>query len=116
MAMIKGKYVTLYDKVESGKDGFNHPVYTETPVVVSNVLISPVSSDAVVNENQLSGKHEVYELSIPKGDTHEWIDRRIDFFGDSWHSFGFPTELIEENIPSAIPWNKKIKVEKYVKS
>ena len=116
MAMIKGKDVTLYDKVESGTDAFNHPVYTETPVVVSNVLISPVSSDAVVNENQLSGKHEVYELSIPKGDTHEWIDRRIDFFGDSWHSFGFPTELIEENIPSAIPWNKKIKVEKYVKS
>ena len=111
MALIKGKTVTLYQKVKSGKDSFNHDTYTETSIDVENVLITPVSSEAIVNELQLSGKRLVYELCIPKGDTHTWDDSKVGFYGETWHTFGYPEEWIDENVP--LLWNKKIKVERY---
>ena len=111
MALIKGITVTLYEKTLSGVDDFNAPVYTETPVQVENVLVTPVSAEDVINELQLYGKRAVYELSIPKGDTHEWEDRTVEFFGHKWRTFGFCREWIEENLP--LSWNKKIKVERY---
>lgn len=111
MALIKGITVTLYEKTLSGVDGFNAPIYTETAVLVENVLITPVSSEDVINDLQLYGKRAVYELSIPKGDDHVWEDRNVEFFGHKWKTFGFCREWIEENVP--LNWNKKIKVERY---
>lgn len=111
MGLIKGIAVTLYDKVQSGIDGFNKPTYDETPVLVPDVLVYPASSDDVVNELQLSGKRIVYELCIPKGDDHIWEDRRVDFFGNSYRTVGYCKEYIEDNLP--LMWNKQIKVERY---
>ncbi len=111
MALIKGIDVILHDKTESGTDAFNHPAYTDTSVTVSNVLVTPASSDAIVNELQLSGKKLVYELSIPKRDTHSWENRIIEFFDKKFRSFGAETEYIGENVP--LDWNRKIKVERY---
>lgn len=50
-----------------------------------------------------------YMLAIPKGDTHEWQDKRVDFFNMSFRTIGYPIQGIEENIP--LDWNKKIKAE-----
>ena len=111
MALIKGITVTLYEKTRSGEDDFNAPIYTETPVQVENVLVTPVSAEDIINDLQLYGKRAVYELSIPKGDTHQWEDRTVEFFGHKWRTFGFCREWIEENLP--LNWNKKIKVERY---
>lgn len=109
--MIQGIPVVLYDRVQTGTDAFGVPVYTETPVTVENVLVTPSSAADIVSDLQLYGKKAVYELSIPKGDTHVWEDRKVEFFGESWRAFGFSQQYIEENVP--LRWNKKIKVERY---
>ena len=78
---------------------------------VENVLVSPVSAEDLVGETQLNGKRAVYELCIPKGDNHDWQDKRVEFFGQMWRTFGIPLQWIEKNVP--LDWNIKIKVERY---
>lgn len=111
MGMIKGITVLLYEKTQTGMDGFNRPIYEEIPVSVDNVLVAPVTSDDVISNTDLTGKKAVYTLGIPKGDTHDWKDKRIEFFGETFMSFGFPTKGIDSLIPGE--WNMKVMVERY---
>lgn len=101
----------LHSRVQTGLDAFNAPVYTETPVTVENVLVTPVSADAVIGDLQLYGKRSVYELCLPKGDTNDWTDCRVDFFGQSFRVFGPVQEYIAGLVP--LDWDKKVKVERY---
>lgn len=110
-SLIQGITVLLYEPTQTGTDSFNHPVYTEQPVAVEDVLVCPVIADDLVSETQLHGKKAEYELCIPKGDSHDWQDKRVEFFGQMWRTFGFPLQWIEENVP--LDWNMKIKVERY---
>ena len=112
MAMIKGITVTLVVKEKVGEDDFRAPIYATTEVEVENVLVVPASSDDIVTSQDLYGKKAVYTLAIPKGDTHNWEDATVRFFGQKWKAFGIPLEGIEENIP--LSWNKKVMVERYV--
>ena len=111
MTKIKGITVTLYDKTATGTDGFGDPVYTETAQSVDDVLVYPSTSTEILETVNLYGKKAVYTLAIPKGDTHNWQDRRVTFFGKDWHTFGIPQQGIEENIP--LRWNMKVMVERY---
>lgn len=108
---IHGIDVILYEKTQTGTDAFHAPVYAETPVTVSNVIVSPASSDDLPEMLDLTGKKAVYTLGIPKGDTHDWEDRKVEFFGKTWHTFGFVLEGIPDLVP--LGWNKKIQVEAY---
>ena len=110
-SLIKGVPVTLYDRSQTGTDAFNAPIFTETPVVIANVLISPVATTAIVGDVQMSGKRQEYELSIPKDDTHIWENRTVEFYGHKWQTIGFLQEFIPENVP--LDWSKKIRVERY---
>lgn len=110
-AMIRGITVTLYERTPNGTDEFNYPIYTETPVAVENVLVSPVNTTDIVNDLQLYGKRAEYELCIPKGDAHAWENSRVEFFGKTWQTFGFAQELIENMAP--LDWNRKVKVHRY---
>lgn len=110
--MIKGIPVILYNKIQNGVDAFNHPVFVESPEVVSNVLVTPINSMALPQENNLSGARIEYELCIPKGDTHEWENRIVEFFGSKWRTVGIYSQWIDEMVP--LDWNKKIRVERYV--
>ena len=110
-SLIKGITVTLYERMQTGTDAFNAPIYQDVPISVANVLVTPVSADAVINDLQLYGKRSVYELCIPKGDTHSWEDCRVDFLGKSWKVFGPPQEWISDMVP--LDWNRKVKVERY---
>lgn len=109
--MIKGMDVVLYEKVQNGVDDFNNPIYEETPITVSNVLVAPSTSDEITDSTNLYGKKAVYTLAIPKGDAHRWEDSKIVFFGKEWRSFGTPLEGMEDMIP--LKWNKKVTVERY---
>ena len=111
MAKIKGITVTLINKRETGKDPFGSPIYEDVEALVDNVLVSPTSSDDIVNQLNLTGKKAVYTLAIPKGDAHKWEDQEVRFFGKRWRVFGFVTQGIEELIP--LDWNKKVMVERY---
>lgn len=111
MAMIKGITVLLYDRNQVGVDGFGAPIYEETATEVENVLVSPVSSDDIVNNQDLTGKKAVYTLAIPKGDTHDWEDKKVEFFGQTFKTFDIPIQGIDSLVPG--DWNMKVKVERY---
>lgn len=111
MARLNGIPVTLYDRVQTGADAFNAPIYTETAVIVKDVLPCPVSTRDITEGLQLYGKRAEYELCIPKGDTHTWEDRTVEFFGQKWRTFGIVLEWLEDLTPG--PWNRKVKVERY---
>lgn len=79
-------------------------------------LISETISDVLIGEKTGSAPNELtdgrllgYTLAIPKGDTHEWSDRFVGFFGYTFRTIGYPEQGIEENIP--LRWHKKVRVE-----
>lgn len=110
--MIKGITVTLYDRTKTGTDALNAPIYEETAIPVENVLVTPLSSEEVLQTYTLTGRRAVYQMGIPKGDTHEWAaGKKVSFFGNDWRIIGMPEEGIEDMIP--LSWNKKVKVECY---
>ena len=111
MALLQGQTVSLIDFVQSGVDAFNAPVFRENPVAVDNVLICPASTEAIAEGLELWGKRAVYELLIPKGDTHNWENREVEFLGHRWKTFGFVLQWPEHLTPGF--WNKKVKVERY---
>lgn len=111
VSLIRGTTVTLFEKTETGKDAFGAAVYSEKPVEVENVLISPVSSEDLSGDNQLYGKKEVCELSIPKKNTNAWENCRVEFRGQKWRTFGFVQQLMTENTP--LEWDRKVRAERY---
>lgn len=109
--MIQGTTVTLYERVQTGVDAFNRPIFQDVPDQVEGVLVAPAAAEDIATALQLDGKHLVYELYIPRGDRRAWEDRRVDFFGQSFRIYGPVQEYIDENVPG--PWNKRAKVEKF---
>lgn len=107
---LQGVTITLYDKVQTGTDAFNHPVYTETAVPVDNVLIGEPSTQDITDTLTLTGKKLAYTLAIPKGDSHVWTNREVAFFGERFRTIGEPTQGIEAMIP--LSWNRKVRVER----
>jgi hypothetical protein len=110
--MLKGITVTLYDRVKTGTDNLNAPIYEEVPVSVDNVLVAPMSTEEVLQMYTLTGRKAVYQLGIPKRDAHDWpAGKKVTFFGEDWRIIGIPEEGIEALIP--LSWNKKVRVERY---
>lgn len=111
-----GMTVTLYEQTRTGEDGFGVPVIQETPVQVENVLVAEPSTDDITTSTALYGKTIRYMLGIPKGDTHDWIDKKVewtDAYGITHvcRTFGFPITGVEKNIPT--PWHMKVRCEAY---
>ncbi len=108
---MKGITVTLYEETVTGTDRIGMPVITETPVGVDNVLVAPTSSEDLISDLNLYGKKSVYTLAIPKGDTHDWNNKKVEFFGQQFRTFDAPVKGIDGLIP--LDWNMKVKVERY---
>lgn len=111
---IHGIPIELAVKVQTGTDSFNRPVYDTEWVTVDNVLIGQPSTEEITDELNLSGKRLDYLLGIPKGDTHDWEDTQVRFWGQVYETIGAPTQGIESMIP--LSWNKKVKVMRYEQS
>ena len=109
--MLKGIDITLYEKTPAGTDEAGGTVYAETPVTVHNVLVGEPSAEEITTELQLTGRRLAYTLAIPKGDTHDWNDVRVEFFGESFRTCGGVVQGIEHMIP--LCWNKKVQVVRY---
>lgn len=81
-------------------------LYTETGAEpIPNVLIG---EPQFAQAESFGGSTVTYTLAILKGDTHDWTDRVVSFFGQMFRTVGSPVQGIEANIPLA--WNKKITV------
>lgn len=98
--------VTLYEKKQTGVDALNNPIYEEFPEEVGGVLVGSPTTDDVTSSNQLYGKKLEYVLGIPVGDWHEWENRRVDFFGKSFETFG----EVMTGIPELIPLGRQCNV------
>ena len=109
--MLKGINVTLYVKTRTGETPFRDPIYEETPVTVHNVLVGEPSAEEITTELQLTGRRISYTLAIPKGDTHDWNDVRVEFFGQKFRTCGGVVQGIESMVP--LCWNKKVQVVRY---
>ena len=109
--IIKGITIKLYEHQQTGTDPFNRPVYEDTPVDVENVLVGQPTEAEVLDTLNLTGRKAVYVLGIPKGDQHDWEDKKVEFWGLTFKTIGMPIQGIEEMVPLA--WNKKVRVERY---
>lgn len=113
--MLKGIDVTLYETELTGLDAFGNQIFAETPVTVKNVLIGEPSTDDSTSSTQMYGKVIRYMLGVPKGDTHEWTDKRVEWtdrYGThTVKTFGVPITGVEANIPG--PWHMKVRCEAY---
>lgn len=107
---MRGVPVLLHVKTQNGTDAFNNPVFSDSTVTVQNVLIGQPTTEDITSSIELYGKRIEYMLGIPKGDTHEWEDTEVEFFGGLYRTFGFTIQGIEDNIPT--PWHKKVRVER----
>lgn len=109
--MIRGMTINLLTKQQISTDAFNQPVYAYTIEEVDDVLVAQPSPEEVADELNVSGKRIEFLLGIPKGDTHDWEDQIVEFFGHKFMTFGIPAQGIEENVPTR--WHKKVKCERY---
>ncbi len=108
---MKGITVTLWERTQTGTDAFNDPVYALTSANVDNVLVGQPTTEEITSSTDLYGKKIEYMLGIPKGDTHDWTDTAVEFFGRTYRTFGDVIEGIEANVPT--PWHKKVRVCRY---
>lgn len=81
-----------------------------TAETVSNVLVGNPASSGTAELPDSGGTLENYTLAIPKGDTHNWINRTVEFFGKKFRTVGIPLQGIEENIP--LFWHKQVNVQR----
>ena len=109
--MIHGMTVRLWNKTQTGVDGFNNPVYSWSYTDVDDVLVAQPSAEERISELNLNGKAISYILGIPKGDTHDWKDQIVEFFGEKFLTYDIPEMGIEANVP--LRWHKKVKCIRY---
>lgn len=105
-----GVSVILHIKTQTGVDAFNNPVFADATETVENVLIGQPTTEEIDSTLSLYGKKIDYMLGIPKGDTHNWEDTIVEFWGNRYRTFGMTIQGIEANIPT--PWHKKVRVER----
>lgn len=93
MGLIKGITIKL-----TGKDG--------TESLVDNVLPMPsgITQDQQAEWN-LGNIRPDYTVSIPKGDDHEWLGARAEFFGDEWEIIALSGVTIDRLTP--LSWNRR---------
>lgn len=118
MARLQGTSVTLYQEIQTGTDPCGAPIIELEPVEVENVLVGEPSTDDITTSTELFGKKIEYMLGIPKGDEHDWTNKKVswtDAYGKTHTvmTFGFPITGIEANLPSQLPWHMKVRCEAY---
>lgn len=103
--------ILLWNKTQTGTDGFGNPVYTWASKTVDNVLVGQPTAEERTSELNLTGRMIEYTLGIPKGNTDNWENQIVEFFGHKFVTFGIPEQGIEANIP--LSWHKKVKCARY---
>lgn len=122
---MTGTTVTLYKQVpvyvdqqetQIQTDEFGVPVFTEVPITVEDVIVGEPTTEDITISTEMYQKTIRYMLGIPKGDTNDWMDKKVswtDAYGVTHicKTFGFPITGIEANIPTR--WHMKVRCEDY---
>lgn len=80
-----------------------------TAEVISNVLVGQPQTSGTADMSGDRGALRSYTLAIPKGDTHDWVDRIVEFFGRKFRTVGYPLMGIEALMP--LDWHKQVNVQ-----
>lgn len=107
--MIHGITVKLEVTTETGKNAVGETEVTSEFVDVPDVLVGQPTEREILDGTNLEGRKATYILGIPKGDAHEWTNKRVRFFGAEFRAIGAPVEGIDDLMP--LRWNKKVRVE-----
>ena len=81
------------------------------PLVPDRPAAGAPDTAAIVNELTLTGRRLAYTLALPKGDSHDWHNVTVEFFGQKFRTYGDVVQGMESLVPLA--WNKQVKVERY---
>lgn len=111
---LHGVPVKLYQTTQTGTDDFGAPIYTEEPVTVDNVLVGSPTSTEVQDILNLTGKKVVYMLGIPKNDSNDWTNKKVELpapFSGIFRTIRFEITGIQDLIP--MDWGRNIPVERY---
>lgn len=100
MSLLKSKYSTsviLTKRTATATaDAFNRTIYTTSTETVKGVLIKPASAEDIETALNLTGEKIRYTLHIPKGDTNDWRNTTVSFWGRTWRTIG---DVIGPNNP-----------------
>lgn len=109
--MIHGITVLLGIKTQTGTDPFGKEQFTENFIPVKNVLVAPQATNEQVGTDpaELTGRRAVYQIAIPKGDTHSWYGSHVQIWGKTWTVTGEVRRGIDDMLPLA--WNDIYQVE-----
>ena len=107
--------IQLVHRRKIGLDAFNRMVYGEEITEdIENVLIGQPSDADLATAQNLTGRRVSYVLGIPKGDKHDWENRKVILpapFSGIFRTIGFSVAGIDENMP--LSWNRKVMVERF---
>lgn len=107
--MIHGITVKLEVTTETGKNAVGETEFSNEFVDVPDVLVGQPTEREILDSTNLEGRKATYILGIPKGDAHEWTNKKVRFFGAEFRTIGAPIEGIDDLMP--LRWNKKVRVE-----
>ena len=107
---LHGITIQIEERTQTGRDDFNRPVFTSDWEDVENVLVGSPDPQEITDTLNLTGKKIEYVLGIPKGDTHEWTDKKVRFWGQEFRTIGFPETGIQDLIP--MDWGTNVRVER----
>lgn len=107
--MIHGITVKLEVTTETGKNAVGETEVISEFVDVHDVLVGQPTEREILDSTNLEGRKATYILGIPKGDAHEWTNKKVRFFGAEFRTIGAPIEGIDDLMP--LRWNKKVRVE-----
>lgn len=108
---ITGETIVLIDKIASGKNPLGRTQYQEERVLIPNVIISYPQAEDIETSVNLTGRRAEHVLGIPKGDTHDWNNKEVEFYGKRWRVIGTAIQGMNHLMP--LDWNKKVMVESY---
>lgn len=108
--MLKGTEVTVIRPSATGYDRLNNPVVEFTEESVSNVLVSPGSTDDMA-ASRPEGVTVAYTLHFPKSYTNDLEGCKVTLpspWTGTYEVVGKPGRYMQENTPT--PWNMPVEV------
>ena len=109
--MISGTTVTVYSPYQTGTDRFNNIVYGMTGADVSDVLVSPGSTE-LLEAARPEGVSVAYTLHFPKTYTQPLEGCEVELpvpWGGRYRVIGDPKPYMDANTPTR--WNRPVEIE-----
>ena len=107
---MRGESVIVITRTETGRDGGNAPIYSDSETTVTNGLVAPGTRSDVIDSNRPEGVDVAYNLHFPKTFTGSLRGLRVKVRGEAFHIIGDPQPYQTNLTPGK--WNRPVEVER----